>query len=140
MFEAVWPVYKAKIELVSSHIERHTLLLRNEVSLQHIKEEHEARTKALEFYEETRRFQERQTFHNLETLISPRLYDRKLDRFLTTTCDGTGRWLFKDSVYNRWLDMSDSSTNLVWLRGIPGSGNVDFVEITFACVVSDCHE
>ncbi|KAH0566067.1 hypothetical protein GP486_000532 [Trichoglossum hirsutum] len=122
MLEAVWPKYKAKIELVSSHIERHTHLLRNEVSLQHIKEEHEARAKALEHYEETRRFQERQEFKNLEILISPRLYDRNLDRIRTTTCDGTGKWLFKDSVFNKWLDMMDSSTNLIWLQGIPGSG------------------
>ena len=105
MLEAVWPRYKAKIELVSSHIERHTHLLRNEVSLQHIKEEHEARTKALEYYEETRQSQEKQMFHNLETLISPRLYDRKLDQLRTTTCDGTAKWLFKDSVFNEWLDM-----------------------------------
>lgn len=122
MLEAVWPKYKAKIELVSSHIERHTHLLRNEVSLQHIKEEHEARTKALEYYEESRQFQEQQKFHNLEVLISPRLYDGKLDRLRTTICDGTGKWLFKDSVFSKWLDMTDSSTNLVWLQGIPGSG------------------
>jgi len=96
--------------------------MRNEVSLEHIREEHEARIRDFEHYEQTREFQEQQYFSAVETHISPRLYDSELDRLHMNICEGTGLWLQKDKTFCKWLDFSDISTNLVWLQGIPGSG------------------
>jgi len=96
--------------------------MRNEVSLEHIREEHEARTREFDHYEQTREFQEWQYFSAVQIHISPRLYDNELDRLHINICEGTGLWLQKSQAFHKWLDFSDTSTNLVWLQGIPGSG------------------
>lgn len=96
--------------------------MREEVSLEHIREEHEALIREFDHYEQTREFQERQYFNAVETHLSPKLYDRELDHLQINICKGTGLWLKKDKALCRWLDFSDTSTNLIWLQGIPGSG------------------
>jgi hypothetical protein len=69
LFEAIWPKHKAKVDVVVSNIERHALLMRNEVTLEHTKEEHEARTRALAHFEQTKDFQELGRFQALMTRV-----------------------------------------------------------------------
>ena len=94
----------------------------NEVNLEHITEAHDARNAALDHYERTREFQERQDFEAVDTYIRPRLYDDELDRLRRTYCKDTGRWLQKEKTIYGWLDPADAATRLVWLQGIPGAG------------------
>jgi hypothetical protein len=94
----------------------------NEVNLEHIREAHDARIKALDHYERTREFQDRQDFIGVETHISPRLYGSELDWLHINICEGTGRWLQKEKAFCTWLDPEDTSTRLLWLQGIPGAG------------------
>jgi NACHT domain len=58
----------------------------------------------------------------LKTNISPQSYEHKLDWLHTRVCQGTGRWLLKDSTFARWLDITDASVKVLWLQGIPGAG------------------
>lgn len=39
--------------------------------------------------------------------------------------DGTGEWLLQDTRYQRWRDEPRSSGNVLWCRGIQGSGKVN---------------
>jgi hypothetical protein len=94
----------------------------NEVNQEHIREAHDARIKALDHYERTQEFQDRENFIAVETHISPRLYDSELDWLHRNICEGTGRWLQKERAFCRWLDPADASTRLIWLQGIPGAG------------------
>ena len=118
----MWPRHKTRIELVATNIERHGLLMFNEVNLEHITNAHNARIAALDHYERTREFQERQDFEAVDTYIHPRLYDDELDRLRRTYCKDTGRWLQKEKTLYGWLDPADAATRLVWLQGIPGAG------------------
>jgi hypothetical protein len=122
LFESVWPRHKTRIELVVTNIERHGLLMFNEVNLEHITKAHDARNVALDHYERTREFQERQDFEAVDTYIRPRLYDNELDRLRRTYCKDTGRWLQREKTLSGWLDPADAATRLVWLQGIPGAG------------------
>jgi hypothetical protein len=122
LFESVWPRHKTRIELVATNIERHGLLMFNEVSLEHITKAHDARDAALDHYERTRDFQERQDFEAVDTYIRPRLYDDEQDRLRRTYCKDTGRWLQREKTLYNWLDPTDAATRLVWLQGIPGAG------------------
>jgi hypothetical protein len=121
-FESLWPKHKDKIKVVTAHVERHTLLMRNEVRLEHIRGEHEARLRSLEHFEMTEKSQRRQEYHNIKADISPKLYEGSLDWLHGRVCEGTGRWLMRDTTFTKWLDHSDISTRLVWLQGIPGAG------------------
>ncbi|KAH8897615.1 hypothetical protein GQ53DRAFT_777961 [Thozetella sp. PMI_491] len=122
MFEAIWPKQKGKIEVVIANIERHTSLMRNDVTLMHIKEEHEARMKALAHYDQESEFRERQQFRSLEASINPPRYEKRLDDVLNRSCHDSTRWLIRDKGFIGWRDMSNQASRLLWLHGIPGAG------------------
>ncbi|PYI36155.1 NACHT domain protein [Aspergillus indologenus CBS 114.80] len=121
-FESVWPHRRDRINLVKTHIERHALLMRNEVRLEHIREEHEARLKALEHFKAEERAQRLQQYHVIKTDVNPRLYDDKLNWCHGRICDGSGAWLLRDKAFTRWLDFSAGTPPVLWLQGIPGAG------------------
>ena len=118
----MWPKQRDKIQLVMSHIERHTLLMRNEVRLENIREEHEARLKAMNHYETTERSHRRQEYNGIKEVLSPRMYEEELDRILGRICEGTGKWIFRDATFNKWLKGTEKPAKLIWLQGIPGAG------------------
>ncbi|KAH7359598.1 NACHT domain protein [Pyrenochaeta sp. MPI-SDFR-AT-0127] len=121
-FESLWPKQRDKIKVIINHIERHTMLMRNGVRLEHIQAEHDARARALEHFENTEKAHQRQEYQSIRTEISPRTYGNKLDWLHARRCDGTGTWLIKDPVFASWIDIKDASTTILWLQGIPGSG------------------
>ncbi|RAH68765.1 NACHT domain protein [Aspergillus aculeatinus CBS 121060] len=121
-FESVWPRKRDRINLVKTHIERHSLLMRNEVRLEHIREEHEARLKALEHFKAEERAQRLQQFHVIKTDVNPRMYDDKLNWCHGRICDGSGAWLLRDKAFTSWLDFSAGTPPILWLQGIPGAG------------------
>ncbi|RAK81216.1 NACHT domain protein [Aspergillus fijiensis CBS 313.89] len=121
-FESVWPRKRDRINLVKTHIERHSLLMRNEVRLEHIREEHEARLKALEHFKAEERAQRLQQFHVIKTDVNPRMYDDKLNWCHGRICDGSGAWLLRDRAFTRWLNFSAGTPSVLWLQGIPGAG------------------
>ncbi|PNP80169.1 hypothetical protein FNYG_06492 [Fusarium nygamai] len=121
-FESLWPARRAEIQVIAENIEKHRLLLCNEITLNDILEAHTARKKALEHYAETREFQERQDFHSMETYIRPPSYDEDLDRIRNSRCEGTGSWLVQDQQFADWADGKDKSHQVLWLQGIPGAG------------------
>ncbi|KAL2818731.1 hypothetical protein BDW59DRAFT_165392 [Aspergillus cavernicola] len=120
-FEALWPRKREHINLVKMHIERHTLLMRNEVRLEHIREEHNARLKALEHFRTAERAHRLQQFHAIKTDVNPRSYDGKLDTIRNRVCKGTDAWLLQDNVFKNWLDVT-GTLRILWLQGIPGAG------------------
>lgn len=105
-----------------THIKRHTFLMRSEVRLEHIREEHDARLRALEHFEKAERSNRQQEYHIIKTAISPKFYDDKLDWVYGRVCEGSGKWLMGDSTFANWLDVADVSIKMVWLQGIPGAG------------------
>ncbi|CVL05439.1 uncharacterized protein FMAN_10739 [Fusarium mangiferae] len=121
-FESLWPARRAEIQVIAENIEKHRLLLCNEITLNDILEAHTARKKALEHYAETREFQERQDFHCMETYIRPPSYDEDLDRICNSRCQGTGSWLVQDQQFVSWAEGKEKSAQVLWLQGIPGAG------------------
>ncbi|KAN0108843.1 hypothetical protein V8E51_008585 [Hyaloscypha variabilis] len=122
IFEAMWPKQQDKTRVVMSHIERHTLLMRNEVRLEHIREEYDARLRALEHFEKTERSHLRQEYNTIKEAISPRIYEDELYRIRGRICEGTGKWLLRDATFAEWINGSERPTKPIWLQGIPGAG------------------
>ncbi|KAJ6073165.1 NACHT nucleoside triphosphatase [Penicillium canescens] len=121
IFDSVWPRHKAKINVVVSSIERHCLLMTEEVNLENISGAHRARIADMDRWKRNFEFQERQNFNSVEAYISPKLYDDDLDRLQRTICERTGRWLKKEQTLKEWFDPRNASTRVVWLQGIPGA-------------------
>jgi hypothetical protein len=96
--------------------------MRNKVRLEHIREEHEARLRALEHFERTERTHQRQEYNAIKEAISPRMYEEELYRIRGRVCEGTGRWLLKDASFTKWLKEPEKQSKLIWLQGIPGAG------------------
>jgi len=117
------------VEAVVSNIERHSSLFRNEVTLRHIQEEHEARTRLLAHFDQETEFQDREKFKALRTQVSPVTYDRRLDWLLNRSCDNSAEWLLQDDRFLAWIDISNRATRLLWLQGIPGAGRLPALAI-----------
>ena len=96
--------------------------MRSEVRLEHIREEHDTRLRILKHFENSERSHRQQEYHMIKTATSAKLYDDFLDRIYGRTCEGTGKWLLRDSTFTKWLDVTDVSTKIIWLQGIPGAG------------------
>ena len=121
-FEAVWPQQQGRLDVVVSNIRRHTDLMRNEVTLQRIRDEFAFRDKALAEFDEQAEFRDAQKFQSLRTLVSPRLYDDMLDSLRNRSCDKSMAWLVRNKNFADWLDTPNQAARLLWLRGIPGAG------------------
>jgi hypothetical protein len=122
MFETLWPKRKEKIKIVEANIERHTQLLRENITLEHIRREHEARTKLFEEFQESEVFRTKQMFQAIESAVCPQMYDDRLYWLQTRVCRGTEIWLARDRVFSQWMNMDSPSPRLLWLQGIPGAG------------------
>jgi hypothetical protein len=133
IFEAMWPKQRDKIRVVMSHIERHTLLMRNEVRLEHIREERKARLEALEHFERTEISHRRQEYNAIKEAISPRAYEEELYIIRGRICEGTGKWILRDTTLINWLGGSEKPAKLIWLQGIPGAGMVILKDHYFFC-------
>ncbi|KAK2017314.1 hypothetical protein LZ32DRAFT_576756 [Colletotrichum eremochloae] len=122
IFEMLWPSRREKIKEVGELIKRHALLMRNEVQFSEIREAHNARCRELEHFELTKRASMQQEYDRIRSNISPTSYDTDLYRLHGNTCPGTGKWLFRDKMFQGWMQPSQSASNIMWLKGIPGSG------------------
>lgn len=122
VFEMLWPKYRDKIRCVSTNIERNTLLLRRDVQSEHVRQEHEARARAQEYFKTAEENNHRQEYNGIRTDVSPVRYDKKLNSVRSSVCEGTGKWLMEDTVFEQWLSRSEPSKRALWLQGIPGSG------------------
>lgn len=122
IFEALWPRHRSKIEQVATHIERHTSLMRNEVRLTDIREEHAARIRAWEHFEDAERAHQRQEYNGIKTDINPPSFDKRFNHFRNRVCSGTGDWLLNDKAFMQWFDTGDTTVKILWLTGIPGAG------------------
>ncbi|KAI8630272.1 NACHT domain protein [Xylariaceae sp. FL1651] len=121
-FEPLWPKHKDKIKVVMTHIDNHGRLMRNEVRLEHIQQEHEARRRALEYYEQEERSRRDQEFYRIKTDIAPQSHDERLDGIQARVYQGTGTWLLENATFKEWLRPATASSRLLWLQGIPGAG------------------
>jgi len=126
MFEALWPKQRDKIALIEGHIRKHADLFNNEVTIENIQKEHEARIATLERFKRQESFEASQKFRALESAVGPPMFDDKLDWLRSRTCDGSARWFLEDPVVKQWQDTSAQLTRFLWLRGIPGAGKISW--------------
>ncbi|KAI0402243.1 hypothetical protein F4802DRAFT_618082 [Xylaria palmicola] len=103
-FEALWPRQKEKIDLVVKHLEQHTTLMKDEVTLLHIRAEYEARTRSLASFEQAAEFQQLQRFQALKTDVSPQTYIDRLDWLVNRSSQGSADWLTGDKAVLDWFD------------------------------------
>lgn len=122
-FESLWPRCRERIRVVEGFLDRHAQLLRDEVTFEHIRLEHQGRADALASFQKIQKVQLRQSFGILQTAISPRLYHDKQDWLRSRACRDTAEWLTKEDDFKKWLDISVSpEKKILWLQGIPGAG------------------
>ncbi|KAI1420542.1 NACHT domain protein [Xylaria sp. FL1777] len=122
LFESLWPTHKEKIKVVMTHIQSHGRLMRNEVRLEHIQQEHQARQLALKNFEKLELERRAQEYHRIKTDMASDSYDKRLDLLRHLVCQGTGAWLLQDATFKTWLNFASQEARVLWLQGIPGAG------------------
>ncbi|KAJ4214083.1 hypothetical protein NW759_010609 [Fusarium solani] len=129
LFEALWPRRRDEIKLVTKHIARRRELMRTEVRLEEIRAADDARQRELEHFAKAEETAIKREYSTLRAHVSPKTYDHDLYRHHAAVCEGTGKWLFRDQSFKGWVGHSKGTTQILWLKGIPGAGVV--------CVVID---
>ncbi|KAF7555032.1 hypothetical protein G7Z17_g2472 [Cylindrodendrum hubeiense] len=122
LFHIIWAGYQTKINVVLSNLEKHSLLMRSEVTFLDIKEAREARIQSSKHFTQAEGFQERQKYNGLKSRVTPNLYDDRLDWLRNRCVSGCDTWLFRDEEFCEWLDNSKNTIVWLWLQGIPGAG------------------
>jgi len=122
VFESVWPRQRDRLDSVVSFVERHTACMRSEVTTQNLREERDFRAKSLAHISEEQNFQELQKFQTLKMRLSPESYDDRLDWLLNRSSESSANWLMSDQAFLSWLNTSNPTVRLLWLKGIPGAG------------------
>jgi hypothetical protein len=117
--------------MVEEQIKQHTLLLRNETLLQHVRDAHNTRLKMLEDFDKKEKALRQLEYGTIENNMSPRAYGDELYRLRSEFCTGTEKWLIKDTVFKEWLDTKTQVDKILWLQGIPGAGQWAPSRITF---------
>ncbi|KAF5532216.1 NACHT domain-containing protein [Fusarium mexicanum] len=121
-FEVLWPNCLKKIDPVINNLEKHSLLMKNEVTFIDIQEAREARVRTSEQLSRAEASQQLQRFRALRSRVSPELYDSRLDWFRNRCVSGCATWLLKDGEFGEWMDPNSNNTTYIWLQGIPGAG------------------
>lgn len=122
IFDRSWPNLWELVKEVSSHISRLTRLMRTEISLEHIHQEHEFRKTALEQFRKQASETRRQDFDRIRTSLKPREYNESLYEIRAERSSGTGNWLFSSKAFIEWFHDSPKGSRVLWLKGIPGAG------------------
>ncbi|KAF4952521.1 hypothetical protein FGADI_6756 [Fusarium gaditjirri] len=122
VFEMFWPSHRDRIQVVVKHMASHRDLIRKEVRMEEIRRADELRNRELQHFVQTEENNIAQEYASHRAHISPKSYDADLYRFSEAVCDGTGKWLFRDSSFKDWLAVGKKGRRLLWLRGIPGAG------------------
>ncbi|KAF5721586.1 NACHT domain-containing protein [Fusarium mundagurra] len=120
-FEVLWPKYLNKIDPIINNLEKHSLLMKNEVTFIDIQEAREARARTSEQLSRAESSRQIQRFRSLRSRVSPDLYDSRLDWFRNRCVSGCATWLLDDGEFGEWMD-PNSNTTCLWLQGIPGAG------------------
>lgn len=136
IFDRIWPKQLALISEVASHIGRLTRMLRTEIRLEHIQQEHEFRKTALEKFEKQEREARKQEFSRIQEALKIRSYDDALYRLRGVCSSESGSWLFRNETYTSWFSSSQGNCRILWLVGIPGAGKP---ASTFFCSVNSKH-
>lgn len=68
--------------------------------------------------------------------LSPEPYIAHHNQNRRDVLTGTGQWLLKDSTYKQWME--DSSSSLIWLHGMSGTGKSKLVSIIIEDLVRQC--
>ncbi|GLA01286.1 hypothetical protein AnigIFM60653_011535 [Aspergillus niger] len=133
MFEAIWPSYQKKLDVVVSNIELHATLVRNEVTLLDVSEAQKARVRSLEQFAEIQTLHSRQRFTGLKGQVAPISFDERLDWISNRSVPGCAKWLFRDNAFSEWFDVSAQAPQYLWLQGMPGAGK------TYLCAAAVGH-
>ncbi|KAM0492509.1 hypothetical protein ACHAP8_009864 [Fusarium lateritium] len=80
------------------------------------------RERDLEEYERQFEFRQLQEFEMVRNSLNARLYDQDLESLKRRASLGSGDWLEQHLTYQKWINMQDNSSKLLWLHGIPGAG------------------
>ncbi|KAI5458907.1 hypothetical protein BGZ63DRAFT_389893 [Mariannaea sp. PMI_226] len=121
-FDIIWPKYQKQIDAVVANLEKHSSLMRTEVTFLDIKEAREARVRSYEHFTKAEAAQELQKYFSLKSRVSPNLQDDRLDWLRNRSVSGCATWLFQDERFVEWLDTSKAGSVWLWLQGIPGAG------------------
>jgi hypothetical protein len=133
LFQATWKDFKSRFQHILDDLRRHKELVETQANLLQIQESRAFRTQCQSTFASIQKT-ERQN-QNLTVISWLSSADVNFDQEYAAgaRCEHpkTCRWILEKPEIKAWYDLDDSMVPLVWLNGIPGSGN--FPDIILSC-------
>lgn len=105
-------------------MDKHKMQMSDHVTWEERLQASEARKRALDEYDKQQSHRDHVRLFELESKISPQMYDEKLGNIIDQSVTESGLWVEGHPDFKKWLDVTDASNRCIWLHGIPGSGKL----------------
>lgn len=120
----LWSAARGKIRLIRSSIESHEALFLGHADIRRISEAKRDRQALLQ-YDENKAIRDAETFRSLRQELKVNDYLPPLSgRFDIER----GQWAITEEKMKQWLKKSNHKKRCIWIRGIPGSGGLNYID------------
>lgn len=133
MFDSVWKTFRTKFKPILDSLTRHRKLLDHVKTTAVFSEVHLTRTRLLESINQSSE-EMKSALENLQSRkeqIMERLgyradeVNRPHKRVPSEPDLATGRWIFHNETFKKWLDFNVEDVRILYLNGLPGAGKLN---------------
>lgn len=119
----MWSNFDLHFTHILDRLARHADLVDSEAAASNFDAAHSFRVLARHEFQEAQTERRKRTFRQTKEWLCPLSFEQDLQRCEDTLadCPNTGQWFLGCGKFTSWLD-SDSTSSILWLSGIPGSG------------------
>lgn len=120
----MWPRYVDTFGTIMKNIESHKDLIDRQLNIFTIRECVRIREANVAILDGLQKAQLERERLRLKEYLVPFDYDKRLQNVRERFCEGTGTWVLKNPLFQKWLCTGerDLKQRLFWLVGIPGAG------------------
>lgn len=133
MFDSVWKTFRTKFKPILDSFTRHRELLDHVKTTAVFSEIQLTRTRLLESINQSSEEMKSalENLQNHKTQMMERLgyradeVNRPHKRVPSEPDQATGRWIFHNEIFKKWLDFNVENIRILYLNGLPGAGKLN---------------
>lgn len=126
LFHSTWKTFQTKFNQLLESIRDHVTLIERQASLIEIEANQEARKVQEAYFSKMEESGHKQQILAIVEKVSPVPIEADQDKAAANWLkeQSFGLWLLENIKMKAWLDVTNAEANLLWLKGIPGAGEL----------------
>lgn len=126
LFSATWRGFVSRINSLVENMKRHQQLIESRANVMQLQEMKALRQKSDDEFASIAKAEDDRRRDIVRQWLAGFSNEKEQDRCrrLRKDCPGSGRWLIQSNRFQEWYSLSNWSTPVLWLTGIPGAGKI----------------